>query len=157
MIGLSISIIEINNFIVAASHYNTLIIWDEKTYECIETIKCAQWNSRGLWKLNDNTLVVGGFKVIKFIDIKTYQTSIFKDESIGVVRCLYVDRNELIFIGNEDGEILCYDTSFNQIVFKSKFHNKRINCIIETEDNHLISSFYDTINIHNWFYKQISC
>ena len=149
------SIIEINNFIFSASFYNKdnneLKIWDESTYESIATIKgfqCCSLNA--LSKLNDNTLILGGNDVIYLVDIKTYQINKFQHRSLGKIECLYVNGNGLLFIGNSDGKILCYDSSSNQIIFKNKFHNDWIYCIIETEDNKLISCSYDhTINIYN--------
>ena len=145
------SIIEMNNFIISASEDGTLKIWDESTYQCILTIDDIKCNSNNsLLKLNDNTLIVGGDDVIYFVDIKTYKIKKFKDESLGYIKCLYVNGNGLLFIGNEEGEMVCYDSSSNQIIFKNKFHNNTIYCIIETEDNQLISSSEDmTIKIYN--------
>ena len=145
-----ISIIEMNNFIIS-SHGPLLRIWDESTYECIQTIKSVKCLSEnGLAKLNDNTVIVGGDSVIYLVDIKTYQINQFQDKSLGNIWCLYANGDGLVLIGNREGEILCYDSSSNQIIFKNKFHNEGIECIIGIEDNKLISSSYaHTIKIYN--------
>ena len=48
-----------------------------------------------------------------------------------------------------EGEICSYNPLSNQITSKSKFHNEGIRCLIETEQNQLISSSYDkTIKLY---------
>ena len=133
---------------ITCSDNTTIKIWDNYNYECIQTIQDAFCNSsNGLLKLNSNTFILGGNGVIKMFDIETYQINQFKDESLEGIYCLYA--NESIFIGNDEGEIMCCNLSSNQIIFKSKFHNDRICCIIKDEDNKLISRSEDnTINIY---------
>ena len=150
-----VSIIEMNNFIISSSYSSDngdgeLRIWDESTYQSIAAIQDVHcYYSNGLSKLNDNTVIVGGINVITLVDIKTYQISQFQDQSLGLIKCLYVNGNGLVFIGNDEGEMLCYDSSSNQIIFKSKFHEDGINCMIQSEDNQFISCSYDdTINIY---------
>ena len=132
----NVSIIEINNFIVSAAD-NKLRIRDKSTYKCIKTIqKFKNYSSRKFSKLDDSTVIIGGGNgVIYFVDIKTYQVNRFQDKSLREICCLYVNGNGLVFIGNKKGEILCYDSSSNKIIFKNKFHNEPILCLIGTEDN----------------------
>ena len=149
-----VSIIEMNNFIISSSYSSSgngdLRIWDESTYQSITAIQNVHCNyCNALSKLNDNTVIVGGRNVITLVDIKTYQINHFQDQSLGLIKCLYVNGNRLVFIGNDDGEMLCYDSSSNQIISKNKFHEDGINCMIQSEDNQFISCSYDdTINIY---------
>ena len=142
-----------NNCIISVSDDKTLKIWDQSAYQCIQTIQhvsCPPRNGRnGLLKFNENTVIVGGSSIVYVVDIKTYKVNQFEDESLGNIYCLNVLNNELVLLGNDNGEIICYDPSFNQIISKQKFHNKGISCLIKTEDNHFISASYDlAINVY---------
>ena len=77
--------------------------------------------------LNDSTLLLGDGsigRIMYFIDIETSEVNAFKDESLGSILCLTAYGNGLVLIGNEPGEILCYHSLSNKIIFKQKFHNK---------------------------------
>ena len=66
---------------------------------------------------------------IYVVDTKTHKINKIKDEWLGDISCLYVN-----------GLIFSYHSSSNQITFTKCSHSSRVSCIIETEDNHLISS-----------------
>ena len=128
------------------------MIWDESTNKCIKNIKDVRCcpSSNMLSKLNDNTVLVGGENVIYLVDIQTYKINLFQDLSLGYIHCLNVIRNGLVLFGNDEGEICCYDSSSNKIIFKKIFHDGDIFCIIQTQDDKIVSCSYDRkINIYN--------
>ena len=50
-------------------------------------------------------------------------------------------RYKNIFLFSIDqGEIKCYDSLSNQIIFTQSMNNKGVSCIIKTEDNQIVSS-----------------
>ena len=61
--------------------------------------------------------------------------------------------NYLVLIGNDKREILCYNLSFNQIIFKKQLHKDKITSLIGAKDKELISCSYDNIiNVYkNYF------
>ena len=125
-------------------------IWDESTYECIKIINdvyCVYWNS--LSKMNDNTLLGGGYNVIYVVDIQSYKVvKKIEAQSSDWICCINVLKNGLIIFGNEKGEICCTDISSDKKIFRNKLHNHYVLCLIESEDK-LISCSYDkTINIY---------
>ena len=145
------SIIEIKNFIISALYYSSkLIMWDESTYQAITIIKDVEcYSNNSLSKTNDNTLIVGGRAVLYIIDIQTCKVNQIEDDSLGWIECLYVLRNGFVLIGSEEGEIIYYDLSSFQIIFKQQFHKYNIYCLIESEDNKIISCSLDmSINIY---------
>lgn len=141
------SIIEMNNLIISASFDKTLRIWDQSTYQPISIIiKAGEcYTNHLLTKLNDDTLVLGGWNAIKRFNIRTCKVHIFKKKSFGEIWCLYVNRSGLVLIGTDFGEIYFYNPSSNQITFKKRFYNDSVSCIIETENDQLISSSIDDI------------
>ena len=148
------SIIEMNDYIISAANSTfkddgELIIWDKSTYKFIKTFTVDFWSNYGLSELNENTLLVGGHDVIYLVDIKNCQINKIT-ESLGYIYSFNVIENKLVLIGNEKGELLCYDLLSKSIISKNKFHEESISCLIKTEDNKIISCSEDaTINIYN--------
>ena len=147
------SIIEMNDSIISVS-YNNILRWNKSSYECIQVIQNAFCScSNGLEKLNNHTLLLGGNCVLFVVDIESSEVKEMQDSRLGYIKCFRVIRNDLVLSGNDKGEICCYNPSSNQIISKSKFHNDEITCLIESEDNKIISSSYDTtIHIYESVY-----
>lgn len=147
------SIIEVNRLIISGSADKRLRIWEESRYECINVIGDVYcWSNNSLSKLNDKILLIGGDNTIYSVDIETYKVNKTEDNSFGKIFCLNVLRNGLVLFGNEFGEISSFDLASNKINFKSRFHkeNEKVFCLIETEDNKLVSSSSDkTINVYH--------
>ena len=151
-----------NGSIVSVSYDWTLRRYKKSTYECVQIIKnvrCCWCNA--LEKLNNHTVLVGGNGVLYIVDIDssvlyTADTDsapfAFDIDSSEIRRscdirrfllCFKVVRNDLVLFGNNKGLICCYNPTSNRIISKSKFHNGAINCLIEAEDNKIISCSQD--------------
>ena len=140
-----------NNYIISISYEDDgLRIWDRSTYESIKTIediKC--YCSNGISKLENNKIIIGGENKIFILDVISFQYNSFQDQQLGWIQSICVLKNGDILIGNLEGEIIKFDLSSKQIIFKKKIHNERISCIIESEDNKIFSSSYDgNINVY---------
>ena len=104
-----------------------------------------------LKKLNNHTVLIGTEDEIYVVDIESSEVKKLKDNSLRFASCFTVIRNDLVLFGNGKGEICCYNPLSNQIISRSKFHDNEIRCLIETEQNQLISSSADkTINIYEY-------
>ena len=47
-------------------------------------------------------------------------------------------RNDKVLLGNKKGNIICFDSSFYQIIFTQNVYDYEINCIIESKDDNKI-------------------
>lgn len=147
-----LSVLEMNEYIISAGEYddNSVIIWNKSTYESpevIEGVYCCSNN--GLAKLKDNKVIVGGYNQIFIVDALSSQYQTF-DEEIESIWCLYVMENGKVLLGNETGNIICFDTLSEQIVFTKKVHDGGITCLIDSKEKKLISSSSDnTINVYS--------
>lgn len=149
------SIIKMNNFIISASR-GFLRVWDETTYKCTLVYGfffCP--TGTAFSQLNDDTVVSGGremlfFGIIKASNIEDSDVKKFRDKLFGGIYCLYVNGDGLIFTGSVKGRIVCFDPSYNKIIFKSESHDGFVYCLIEDEEHKLISCSEDeVINIYN--------
>lgn len=165
------SVVEMKDCFVSTGN-NELRIWSKSTYEClydtenihfkrleadytrprifVETQKEMSPNN-SLSRLDDDTAVLGVNELLYFVDTKNYKISRFEDENLRNIRSIYVNKDKLIFIGNDKGKILCFDPLINMITFKIQVHYGWVSCIIEIEDNQLVASSYDcTISINKY-------
>ena len=144
------SIIEMNHYIISSTYYDGVRIWNKHTYKCIKTIPhlyCE--NNNGLSKLGENTIIIGGSNELFVLDILSFQSKSFWDLTLGYIWSILVLREDQILLGNVKGEIVCYDSLSNQIIFTQSLHTNYVTCIIETEDKKILSSSKDDeINIY---------
>lgn len=147
------SVLELGDYLTSASANaeDGFRIWKKSTYECtkiIKNVKCSSWN--GLSKINSNVALLGAKNIFFIVDIGTYKVKTIEDNKLGFVNCFNVLANDKVLFGNGNGEVCCFDTSFEQIIIKTKFHSEGILCLIKTDDNKFISCSADkTVNIYN--------
>ena len=141
-----------NNYIISASGYygdTTVIFWNKYTYDYKTLNNIYSCNSNGLQKLKDNKIIIGGNDKIFIIDGSTFQYKSLTNSDLGWISSVCVLKDDKVLLGNEYGEISCFDVLSYQFIFiGKKLHNDYLSCIIKTEDEQIISSAHDsTINI----------
>ena len=148
-------VIEMNDYIISStSKYDDdgVRIWNKHTYECIKTIPHLYSCGRnGLSKLGENRIILGGWNKLFVLDILSFQSKSFQDQTLGYIESILVLREDEILLGNDKGEIVCYDSLSNQIIFTQSIFDKDdiVWCIIESEDKKILSSSHDgNINVY---------
>ena len=147
-----LSVKEVSDYLIFADTDKNLKIWDKNSFEYVETVPDFYffvYNT--LEKLKENTLIIGGVDEITILDILSSEEKSFKNHQFGFIRYICVLRNGTVLLGNAKGEITVYDYASNQIISTQLLHSKGVSCIIETEDNKIISSSFDnTVNIYEF-------
>ena len=119
-------------------------IWNKHTYQCIQFIpRLYCCNNNGLSKLGENRIILGGRDELFVLDILSFQYQSFQDETLGVIYSILVLREDQILLGNNKGEIKCYNSLSNQIISTQSLHTNSVCCIIESEDKKIFSSSGD--------------
>ena len=160
------SIIEMNDYIISSTYdkyyislfkygHDGVRIWNKHTRGCIKYIQHLYcYSNNSLSKLGENKIILGGSNELFVLDILSFQYQSFNDKTLGEILCILVLREDLILLGNNKREIICYDSLYNQIVFTQSLHTYSVDCIIESEDKKIISSssFLDAgdINIYKY-------
>ena len=85
-------------------------------------------------------IIIGGEDRLLLLDIFSFEYKSFKSDQLGYTTSICVLKENKVLIGNIKGIIHCFDTLSNQIIFSQQLHNDKIYCIIENEDNKIISS-----------------
>ena len=149
--GAVVGIIEMNDYIISVSDYinDGLRIWNKSTYNSVKIIQlvyCCWFN--GFEKLNNNTVLVGGNNIIFVVDFESSKVNQIQDEKLRDALCFRVIRNDVVLVGCTLGNICYYNPLSNQIISKFSLHAEDIYCLIEAEDNKIISCSEDkTIKI----------
>lgn len=136
-------VIETKNYFlsVCRDSDNYVIIWNKSTYEPVhkmENIYC--W--KGIAKLDDNTIIIGGYNELYIIDVSSFKLKNFKDDSIRAIHSICILKNGKILLGNSFGAILCFDYSSNEISSLNIISSRGIGFLIESKDDKLITGSY---------------
>ena len=146
-------VIDINDYIISVGNiYDcTVRIWNNSTYECVETIPniyCSWMN--GISKIKENSVILGGEGELFIIDTLYLNYKTFINNELGRIHSICELRNGKVILGNHKGMIIIFDSFLERIISSQKVHNDKITCIIEDIDNQLFSSSFDNaINIYN--------
>lgn len=146
------SILEMGDRIISCGDEfdRTMRMWEKPTFQCntvVSNVYCCY--SNGLSQLNNNTVILGGNHEIFIVDVLSFESQSFKDENLGYIWSVYVVRDDKVLVGNNQGEIICFDASSNKIICIQEVHVGDITCIIKSKHNQILSSSYDsTINIY---------
>lgn len=125
-------------------------IWNKSINKCLKVIEGAYCcSSNGLSKLTDNEIILGGDGELFIINVSSFESKTVKKIDLGSIWSICVMRNNKVILGNDEGIIFCFDPLSTEIISTQRVHEKGINCLIEDEDNKLISSSDDhMINIY---------
>lgn len=145
------SLIEMNKYVISTGFYSVRI-WDKSTYECVQTLQDVYCCSRnGVSKLKDNAIIIGVTEQLFILDVSTFQSRSFQDTKLGNIKSICVLKEDKILIGNETGDLICFDSLSNQIIFTQKIHDDEVSCIIKAEDEKAFSASFDkTVKILEW-------
>lgn len=158
------SIIEINNYIVSSSPSatiedediekdsddNSLCIWNKSTYEQVKGIKEIFCNSeKGLAKLNNDTIILGGTNEIYILEILSFKYKSFKDSQLGYIESILVLKEDQLLIGNKNGWIYFFNPLSNQVIFTQRLHREPVLCIIKGKDDKIFSSSESEIKVYS--------
>ena len=123
-------------------------ILNKFTYECIKTMQNIHCSfSHSISKLNDNSIIIGRINEIQILNTSSFQLKSFKDQRLGSIEYILVLKENEIFLGNEEGEIICYDSLSNQIISIQKSHISDAKCIAKGEDNKIVSASHNSIKV----------
>lgn len=144
------SIIQINNNIISADDDGIVNIWNKNTHWCIKVIQNIYCHSEnGISKLANNTVILGGNKILYILDTLSYNYTQFKNNELGEIYSICLFKDDKALLGNQQGQIICFDSTSNHIIFIQEMHKSIVTCIIKTEDNKIFSSSKDkTINAY---------
>ena len=148
-------VIEMNDYIVSATddYRKNVKIWNKNSFQPVRTMQdiyCKWTNS--LSKLNENSIILGGTNELFILDVSSFQTKTFQNESLAAIYSVCVLREDRILLGNSFGEIFCYDSLSNKILFCQKVHNGGgVICMIKSKDDKIFSSTWNKIiNVYDF-------
>ena len=133
-----------------------MVVWDKSPYQCstvVDSIYCFSKEE----KLKENTKILGGINELFIFDVLCFQSRSFKNEALGEIFCICVLKNDKVLLGNKKGNIICFDSSFYQIIFTQKVRDDEVTCVIESKDNKIFLSWAggwnkDGISIYDVLY-----
>ena len=146
------SIIEIKDYIISVSdeYHKTAMVWNKSTYKFlkkVENVYCSWLN--GLAKIKENAIIIGGENEIFILDILSFQSKSLKNNQFGKIFSICVLKEDQVLIGNAQGNLFCFDSLYNKIIFTQQLYKDAVSCIIKNEDNQIFLSSYDgTIKIY---------
>lgn len=150
------AIIELDEIFVSVSDSDERVVrtWIKPTFEeCLLADNFYCYSKNAIAKLKKNLIIIGGHNkvfIVEFLATKGIKGDPIKNKEFGGILSICAMRNGKILIGNEDGNMICFEYLSEVVIFKKKIHKDEITCIVETEDNKLFSSSKDnTINIYN--------
>lgn len=145
------SVLEIEDHIVTTSEDDTMRVWNKSYLQCeavLVDIYC--YSSKGLCKLKNDTLILGGFKFLSIISVALLQPKVIKCKTLGNITCLSILEDATVLIGNEHGVLLCFSPVTSQVVFKKNLYNNQISCLTGNKKESLIVlSHNDSVDIYN--------
>ncbi len=126
------------NKIISGADDNKSKIWDLNTNKCEDFCKCSRHIS-GIAVLKNNKIIIASGQNIFLYDLKTKQQESFLDVKAWALKEL---SNGDVAVGLGNGLLYIVSVT-DELLIKTKFprgHNTTINCIIELENNKIVTA-----------------